>query len=206
MKEKKKLLLHACCAPCLSQSYVFVTGQDEWKRVLPEEPNFDVAVYYYNPNIHPRGEYEKRLAEVRRLCDIFKCRVIEGSYNPKLWFKGALPYADSPERGERCRFCIDMRLTETFRYAAKNGFDTVATTLTISPYKDARFVHAQGTLLAEEFGVDYLPADFKKQEGYKKSIRLSREYGLYRQHYCGCVYSKLDQECLTHRVKEKGIV
>lgn len=197
MNKNKKLLLHACCAPCLSQSYIFVSGQDKWERVLPEEPHFDITVYYYNPNVHPKSEYQTRLAEVKRLCEIFKCPVIEGPYEPKKWFEDANPLADEPERGKRCQFCIGMRLDKVFEYAASHGFETVATTLTISPYKDARFIHSKGQELSEKYGVEYLKADFKKQEGYKKSIVLSKKYNLYRQHYCGCIYSKLEQERLS---------
>lgn len=179
---RKRLLLHACCAPC--SSYVL-----EYLREY-----FDITVLYYNPNITDREEYDKRVDELKRLVEIMKqpvwnINVTEGRYEPERFFEMACGLEQIPEGGVRCFGCYEMRLRETARMAAEGGYDYFATTLTISPLKNAEKLNEIGERLAQEFGVSHLPSDFKKKNGYKRSVELSEEYGLYRQNYCGCVFS-----------------
>lgn len=179
---RKRLLLHACCAPC--SSYVL-----EYLRAY-----FDITVLYYNPNITDREEYDKRVDELKRLVEIMKqpgwnISVTEGRYEPERFFEMTRGLEQIPEGGVRCFGCYEMRLKETARLAAEGGYDYFATTLTISPLKNAEKLNEIGEQLAQEFGVSHLPSDFKKKNGYKRSVELSEEYGLYRQNYCGCVFS-----------------
>lgn len=187
----KKLLLHACCAPCISQSLMVLQGKDKWEKVLTVKPDFDITIFFYNPNIHPIDEMQKRLAEVIQLAKIMdNTPVIEGRYNSDKWFDFARDLKDLPERGERCFLCYEMRLDESFRVAKERGFESVATTLTISPHKDAKAINRIGAELSTKYGIEYIVSNFKKDNGYKKSIEYSEKYNLYRQDYCGCVYSK----------------
>lgn len=182
--EKPSLLLHACCAPC--SSYVL--------EYLHER--FDITLYFCNPNIAPEEEYEYRKNELKRLVremglDI---SVIEEEYDPEPFYRLAKGLEELPERGERCRNCIGYRLKMAGAKAAELHLDYFTTTLTISPHKDCAFINECGALVSAECGVEYLFSDFKKHEGYKRSIELSREYDLYRQNYCGCVYSRAARE------------
>ena len=187
-----KLLLHSCCAPC--SSYVL-----EYLRQY-----FDITVLYYNPNITEREEYEKRAAEQKRLIREMneeadgdcKNRILaeEGRYDPERFFAAAKGLELVPEGGERCFKCYEIRLREAARIAREQGFDYFTTTLTISPLKNADKLNEIGNRLAEEYGVAFLPSDFKKKNGYKRSVELSEKYGLYRQDYCGCVFSKAERE------------
>ena len=183
--ERKTLLLHSCCAPC--SSYCL--------RYLAEY--FDITDLYYNPNITDREEYDKRKAELGRLIEAYNedqgIRFIEGRYEPELFFEMAEPLKDLPEGGRRCYLCYELRLKEAARRAKDGGFDYFTTTLSISPHKNADWINEIGERLSEEYGVKHLPSDFKKRDGYKRSIELSAEYGLYRQDYCGCVYSRRDR-------------
>jgi len=176
------LLLHACCAPCGSYVLEYLSRY------------FRITVFYYNPNISPESEYEKRTAEVKRLIAElpvkYPVRFAEGRYDPGRFFALAKGHEGDPERGARCTLCYRMRLEETAAFARKNGFDWFATTLTLSPYKDARRLNEIGAALESEYGVKYLRSDFKKRGGYQRSIELSKIYRLYRQNYCGCVFSK----------------
>lgn len=181
--EKPSLLLHACCAPC--SSYVL--------EYLHER--FDITLYFCNPNIAPEEEYEYRKNELKRLVremglDI---SVIEEEYDPEPFYRLAKGLEELPERGERCRNCIGYRLKMAGAKAAELHLDYFTTTLTISPHKDCAFINECGALVSAECGVEYLFSDFKKHEGYKRSIELSREYDLYRQNYCGCVYSRAEK-------------
>ena len=186
------LFLHSCCAPC--SSYVL-----EYLRQY-----FDITVLYYNPNITEREEYEKRAAEQKRLIREMneeadgdcKNRILaeEGRYDPERFFAAAKGLELVPEGGERCFKCYEIRLRETARIAREQGFDYFTTTLTISPLKNADKLNEIGNRLAEEYGVAFLPSDFKKKNGYKRSVELSEKYGLYRQDYCGCVFSKAERE------------
>lgn len=184
---RPKLLLHACCAPCASICMDRVRD------------HFDTTAYFFNPNITIPDEYEHRSAELKRLIDIYNemngrgpISYLEGGYDPDVFFDMAKGYEDCPEKGARCRLCYELRLRASMEAAIAGGFDYFATTLTLSPLKDAGVLNSIGYSLAAESdgAVLWLPSDFKKEDGYRKSIELSAEYGLYRQNYCGCVYSK----------------
>lgn len=180
------LLLHSCCAPCSSATL-------EWLSQY-----FQITVFYYNPNIAPEGEFQKRLAEQRRLIAyqpaVHPVQLIAGDYEPAAFAAVAKGYEDCPEGGARCMRCYRQRLEKTAALAKEMDFDYFCTTLSISPLKDAQKINAIGQSVGEQYGVAWLPSDFKKQERYKRSIALSREYGLYRQNFCGCVYSKQEKE------------
>jgi predicted adenine nucleotide alpha hydrolase (AANH) superfamily ATPase len=178
------MLLHVCCAPCATYPL----------EVL--EQNFAVTAYFYDPNIHPRAEYEKRLAEARKY---FRCRrssgtaptkLIEAEYDDKRWFELTEGLENEPEKGKRCEVCYEMRLRQTAKYATANGFDYFTAALSVSPHKDASLINQLGTKLAAEFGVNYLPADWKKSGGFDRGVALARAADLARQDYCGCAYSK----------------
>lgn len=188
-KGVKTLFLHSCCAPC--SSYVL-----EYLRKY-----FRITVFYYNPNITYSQEYFKRVEEQKRLINLYNERaegypiaVVEGNYKPQVFLDMAKGLEECPEGGERCFKCYELRLVETARKAKEAGADYFATTLTISPLKNAEKLNEIGERLAEEYQVSWLPSDFKKKEGYKRSIELSAEYGLYRQDYCGCAFSKAERE------------
>lgn len=180
--DKPSLLLHSCCAPC--SSYVLEYLSDY----------FDITIYYYNPNISSKSEYEKRVSEQKRLINEMKTKnkvmFIEGEYNPELFFEISKGLEDAPEGGERCFKCYRQRLEKTADFAKKNGFDYFTTTLSISPHKNADKINEIGIDLEIINNIKYLKADFKKKNGYKRSIELSKEYNLYRQNFCGCVFSK----------------
>ena len=178
------LLLHSCCAPC--SSYVL-----EYLSQF-----FNITVLYYNPNISPKDEYLYRLQEEKRLISEmnFKnpVKILDCDYNADEFFAVAKGLEKEPEGGKRCKKCFDLRLDFTAKTAKENKFDYFATTLTISPLKNANLINQIGESLAEKYNVKYLSSDFKKKEGYKRSITLSKEYNLYRQNYCGCIYSKVE--------------
>ncbi|MEH2953808.1 epoxyqueuosine reductase QueH [Candidatus Merdisoma sp. JLR.KK011] len=180
-RQTPRLLLHSCCAPC--SSYVL--------EYLSEY--FSVTVFYYNPNIFPAEEYEKRVKEqealILRLPAKHRISFLEGPYEQERFYEMAKGLELEPEGGERCFRCYHLRLLEAAQMARAGAFDYFTTTLSISPLKDAEKLNEIGEKLAREYGVAYLNSDFKKRNGYKRSIELSREYGLYRQDYCGCVYS-----------------
>ena len=182
LHEGDKLLLHACCAPCSS-------------AVLNRLANFfKISIFYYNPNITEEEEYRKRINELKRFVSEFKTKykveIIEGNYEPEKFFEMAKGLENEPERGSRCYKCYDLRLEETAKIAEELGFNNFATTLTLSPHKNANWINEIGEKLDKKYNSNYLYSDFKKKEGYKKSIELSKEYNLYRQDYCGCIYSK----------------
>ena len=178
---KPKLLLHACCAPCSS-------------AVLEQLCDvFEITLFFYNPNISPESEFTFRLEELERLTnemDLSDIRIIAPPYDNSEFENIAKGMEDIPEGGARCAKCYRLRLEKTVAYAKENGFDYVTTTLSISPYKNAQWLNEIGLELAERYGVKYLCSDFKKGEGYKRSCTLSAQYNLYRQNYCGCIYSK----------------
>ena len=180
--EVPSLLLHSCCAPC--SSYVIEYLSDY----------FNITVFYYNPNISMEEEYRKRVEEQKRLIKsiptLHKVDFIEGDYEPKIFFDTVKGYEQCKEGGERCFLCYELRLKKTAELAKEKAFDYFTTTLTISPLKNSVKLNEIGSELSEQFGVPYLLSDFKKKEGYKRSIELSKEYDLYRQNYCGCVYSR----------------
>ena len=181
----KKLLLHSCCAPC--SSYVL--------EYLSEY--FSITVMYFNPNITSAEEYEHRLCEQKRLCAELPAKnpinVIAGEYLPESFYDAVKGLENEREGGARCKKCFELRLAYTAKAAKDGGFDCFATTLTLSPLKNAALINEIGERLADEYGVKYLCSDFKKREGYKRSIELSREYSLYRQNYCGCEFSRRGQ-------------
>ena len=184
--ERPTLLLHACCAPCSSYVLEYLSRY------------FRITLFFYNPNIAPEKEYRFRLDELRRLVREMglsgDVSVLEGNYDPNRFQALARGLETLPEGGARCSDCYRLRLRETARVAAEGGFDYICTTLSISPYKNAAWLNAIGTEEAEAHGVRYLVSDFKKKNGYKRSCELSEQYGLYRQDYCGCVYSKAARE------------
>lgn len=193
-QKVKTLFLHSCCAPCSSYVLEYLCRY------------FHITVYYYNPNISDDEEYRKRVKEQIRLINGYnreieeavRCgypiQIMEGDYEPQRFYEAVRGYEDCPEGGERCSHCFDLRLRETAKRAKESGFDYFATTLTISPLKNAPKINEIGAALAKEYGVIWLPADFKKRDGYKRSIELSAEYDLYRQNYCGCAYSLRERQ------------
>ena len=178
---KPRLLLHVCCAPC--SSYVLTYLCDY----------FDITILYYNPNISPIEEYEKRLNEAKRLIrELNKdnIHIMECEYENEEFENIAKGLEDAPEGGIRCRKCYKLRIEKAAKYAKENNFDYFTTTLTISPLKNSQVLNQIGRELEEKYNIKYLYSDFKKKEGYKTSIILSKKYNLYRQNYCGCIYSK----------------
>lgn len=182
----KTLFLHSCCAPC--SSYVL-----EYLRQF-----FRITVFYYNPNISMEPEYRKRVAEQKRLIQAYNdtleegypISIVEGDYEPEKFYEMAKGMEQCPEGGERCFACYELRLRKTAELALAGNFDYFTTTLTISPLKNAGKLNEIGERLAEEYSISWLPSDFKKRGGYQRSIELSKEYELYRQNYCGCIYSR----------------
>lgn len=191
-----RLLLHSCCAPC--SSYVL--------KYLSQY--FSITVLYYNPNIFPQTEFETRIREQERLIAAMPLThpvsFVAGAYDSEKFYAIAKGLEQEPEGGERCFRCYELRLREAARCAKTGGFDFFTTTLTISPLKNAAKLNEIGRRLGEELGVAWLPSDFKKRNGYRRSTELSKEYGLYRQDYCGCVYSKQERDRRVARRQEEG--
>ena len=198
---RPRLLLHSCCAPCSSYVLEFLR---EYYRI---------TVFFYNPNITEAGEYAYRLEEEKRLIREYnrqveehdlssmnsteaaeKIAVLEAPYDPESFLTAVRGYEDCPEGGDRCGICFALRLDAAAKAAKEGGFDCFTTTLTISPLKDAARLNETGQRAGEKYGVRFLPSDFKKKNGYKRSIELSRQFGLYRQNYCGCSFSKRERE------------
>ena len=186
LERKPRLLLHCCCAPCSSATM---------ERL---QSLFDLDIYYYNPNIEPLADFEKRAAEECRFVQAFRpdggVKVIVAEYDHEAFEEIARGREDLPERGERCRLCYALRLRKTALYAREHGYDCFTTSLSISPYKSSRWINEIGLELERELGLPFVYSDFKKKNGYKRSIELSAEYGLYRQNWCGCVYSRRERE------------
>lgn len=182
----KKLLLHSCCAPCSSHVITCLS------------PYFDITVLYYNPNISPKEEYEKRKEEQIKLINTLKSShkidYLDCDYDNKIYEKQIKGLENCPERGARCTVCFKLRLETTAKLAKENNFDYFCSTLTVSPHKNAPLINEIGKDLSEKYHINWLYSDFKKEEGYKKSIELSKKYNLYRQNYCGCIYSKRKEE------------
>ena len=199
LQEPKKVFLHSCCAPCSSYCMEYLRR------------HFDVTVFYYNPNIMNEEEYRKRVAEQKRLIDAYnrlsqtieedgtgtkevislrKISFAEGKYDVDNYLQTVRGLEDAPEGGSRCGRCFELRLRETAKVAKELGMDYFTTTLTISPLKNAQLINEIGNRIGEEYGIAFLPSDFKKNNGYLRSIELSKEYDLYRQNYCGCDFSK----------------
>lgn len=176
--KKTALLLHACCAPCASAV------------VEKLKDYFDVTLFYYNPNVYPLAEYEKRYDNLNKLARHFGVKLIKYGYDPDEYYKKVIGLEGEKEGGARCKVCTFMRIEKCAEYAKDNGFDYFATTLSISPLKNAESLNEQGKACSERFGVKFLFADFKKKDGYKRSIELCKELDIYRQHYCGCKFAK----------------
>lgn len=177
---RPRLLLHACCAPCSSSVL----------EVL--EAHFAVTILYDNPNIWPEAEYRRRLEELRRFLEVSGRQgipLVAAEYRPETFYEAVRGLEAEPERGGRCTVCYRLRMEQAAAYAAANGYEWFCTTLSLSPHKDAERINAIGEQLAARYGVRHLPSEFKKRDGYKRSLELSREYGLYRQDYCGCEFS-----------------
>lgn len=176
------LLLHVCCAPCSSYCLEYLSQY------------FSITVYYYNPNISINEEYDYRFNEEKRLVSLMNFKnpvtVVEGRYNPKEFFDVVKGFEKEPEGGKRCEQCFKLRLESAAQIASEKGFDYFTTTLTISPLKNADMLNSIGAEMGKKYGTNWLYSDFKKREGYKRSIALSKQYNLYRQNYCGCIFSK----------------
>lgn len=181
----KKLLLHACCAPCSTACI---------ERLIED---FDITVYFYNPNMDSKEEYEKRAEEIKRFLSVAykdKVGLITEDYLPSEYLNAVNGLENQPEGGARCEKCFYLRLKKTAEYAQKNSFDFISATLTVSPYKNAKLINQVGESVCENSAVKWLYSDFKKANGYLRSIELSKLFGLYRQNYCGCVFSKNERE------------
>ena len=178
------LFLHSCCAPCSSYVLEYLSKY------------FNITVFYYNPNIYPEEEYRKRVHEITRLVNSMEfehpVKLIEGHYDPQEFFQMAKGLEDIPEGGERCFKCYRLRMEEAAKLAEEGGYDYFTTTLSISPLKNSQKINEIGFELEKKYGIKWLPSDFKKKEGYKRSIVLSKEYNLYRQNFCGCAFSKAE--------------
>ena len=181
-----RLFLHSCCAPCSSYVLEYLSQY------------FEITVFYYNPNIFPLEEFEKRIEEQRMLIEklpaVHPISFVAGEYDSGKFYEIAKGLEGVKEGGERCFRCFELRLRKSAELAKAGGYDYFATTLSISPLKNAEKLNEIGEKLASEIGISYLNSDFKKKNGYKRSTELSREYGLYRQDYCGCIYSKMQRE------------
>lgn len=180
----KRLLLHVCCAPCVLVPMERLNGQD-----------FFVSLFFYNPNIHPEGEYEKRRSELEKFAGeggMYTVRIdcFFGNYDKDHWFSLTKGLENEPEGGKRCEICYKMRMEETAKMAKERGFDAFAVSMTISPHKSADLINKIGRESAAQYGIEYIESDFKKRDGFKRSLELSKKYGFYRQSYCGCVWSK----------------
>ncbi len=175
---KPKIFLHVCCIGC--GAYVASTLTDE----------YDVTLYFFNPNIYPRSEYELRLRETEKVAKRLGLDLITGEYDHSHWLKAIAGYENDQEKGERCRICYRLRMEEAAAQAKVRGFGIFTTTLTVSPHKDAKAIMAIGSELASVFGVEFLARDFKKQDGFRHACALSHELDLYRQDYCGCEFSR----------------
>ncbi len=178
--KKPSLLLHACCAPCSSYVLEYLHS------------HFNITLFFYNPNIYPKDEYQKRLDELKRLVRELELdiKIIEADYEPNEFFEISKGLEKLPERSERCKRCYRLRLEKAAAQAQKGGYDYFCTTLSISPHKNAEWINEIGNELSDAYGIQFLPSDFKKKNGYIRSIELSRKYNLYRQNFCGCVFSK----------------
>ena len=178
----KKILLHSCCAPCSSHVISFLTNY------------FDITILYYNPNIAPKEEYKKRKKEqiklINKITTINKIDILDCDYDNDIYENKIKGYENCEERGQRCTICFNLRLEKTATLAEKYNYDYFCSTLTVSPYKNATLINEIGEHLSKKNQVKWLYSDFKKQDGYKHSIELSKKYDLYRQNYCGCIYSK----------------
>lgn len=182
LNSKKKLLLHSCCGPCSSYVISYLTNY------------FDITILYYNPNIYPYDEYLKRKQEQIKLINEIDCSnnldIMDCDYDNDLYEKCIIGLENEPERGNRCMVCYNLRMEKTAKMAKECNYDYFCTTLSVSPYKNSEWINKIGEKLQNKYNINWLYSDFKKKDGYKQSILLSKKYNLYRQDYCGCIYSK----------------
>jgi len=182
LDSKKKLLLHSCCGPCSSYVISYLTNY------------FDITILYYNPNIYPYDEYLKRKQEQIKLINEIDCSnnldIMDCDYDNDLYEKCIIGLENEPERGNRCMVCYNLRMEKTAKMAKEYNYDYFCTTLSVSPYKNSEWINKIGEKLQNKYNINWLYSDFKKKDGYKQSILLSKKYNLYRQDYCGCIYSK----------------
>jgi predicted adenine nucleotide alpha hydrolase (AANH) superfamily ATPase len=189
--NKPKMLVHICCAP------------DALYVVDILQKDYDVSGFFYNPNIHPREEYDLRLAETRKVADSLGFDIIEGPYDDKRWHAITAKFKDEPEKGRRCDVCYALRLEKTAQKASEMGFAVFTTVMSLSPWKKADVMNRIGKMFGRRFGIDFFQANFKKKNGFKKSVDLSRQHALYRQDYCGCLYSIRGQDTQSP-IKDTG--
>lgn len=186
LEPKPKLLLHSCCGPCSSAVI---------ERVVPY---FQTTIYYYNPNIEPKSEYELRKQEqirlIKELASIYPVAYLDCDYDNEIFLAKTCHLANEKEGGARCPICFNLRLTKTAETASKLGFDYFGTTLTVSPHKNSQIINQIGETIADQYPVKFLYSDFKKENGYLRSIELAKKYNLYRQKYCGCHYANKIEE------------
>lgn len=193
MYNKEKILVHACCASC--SSYVIPLLQE----------NFNVSAFFYNPNIYPEKEYILRLEEMKILCDRFNVSLLIGPYNTSEWTKAIFPYKNLPEKSKRCWECYNIRLNKTAEKAADIGIGLFTTTLSVSPHKIYKRIEKGGIKAAERYGITFHNEDFKKKDGFKISVQLSKQLDLTRQNYCGCILSlKESQERRRKKQEHEG--
>jgi len=178
VKKVPKMLMHVCCATCAGYPI----------QLLSED--YNITMFFFNPNIQPLEEYQRRLNNVERLSEISGIPLIAGPYDPEIWLKQVEGLEDEPEGGKRCNICFDVRLGKTADMARDKKMDIFSTTLSISPHKNVNVINGIGKALSVNAGIKYYTADLKKKDGFKKANEISRSYGFYRQKYCGCVYSK----------------
>ncbi|MGA2141556.1 MAG: epoxyqueuosine reductase QueH [Brevinematales bacterium] len=188
--NKKRMLLHTCCAPCLTQCLNVLTGGDKWEKALRSRPEFDIALYFDNPNISPEAEYSKRKGELGKVIGAGIAVIGDDSEDRRnIWREAVRGFEGEPEKGKRCFQCYSMRLERTFSKAHEENFDSVATTLTLSPWKDSEKINEIGAGMSKKYGIEYIESDFKKNDGYRKSAAACSRLGVYRQDYCGCKFS-----------------
>lgn len=180
--NKEKILLHTCCAPC--STYVI----DRLSSI------YTITALFYNPNIQPEDEYTKRFQAMKKFCKLKKTELLEFHYDVNFWIESIKGLENEPEGGRRCSICFEVRLRKAAEIAVHKGFKGFATTLSVSPHKNAKLINTIGTHMAGQFGLHFLEYDFKKGDGFKKCCELSRLYGLYRQKYCGCLFSMGSRE------------
>lgn len=178
---RKRLLLHSCCGPCTTVPV---------ERLQTE---YEIVCFEYNPNIHPAEEHQLRVRELKNLSKQLDFKLVLSKYDPDDWFVRVKGFENEPEGGQRCKICFRMRMEKTAQFAREKCFDCFTTTLTISPHKNAALINKIGNEIAERMNMPFLESNFKKKDGYKRSIELSKVYNLYRQNYCGCIYSRRDK-------------
>lgn len=179
MQTKNKIVIHACCGICSGYPISYL-----------KDIGYDVTVYFYNPNIYPESEYEKRLKAQKKICEHFEVKLVTDIYEPEKYFDYVKGLENEPERGLRCDKCFELRLLKTAEYAKSVGADAFTTSIVISPHKNFQKVSKIGEKIAKDVGLEYLAIDFKKKDGFLKTNKISKELNLYRQNYCGCKFSK----------------